>query len=172
MGLVLGGTQLVVLTGHCDSSYADDVETQRSTQGYHFSLGAGAVSWRSTRSSFVASSSTEAQIYAGAMAAQELRWLTFLLTDLGERPRSAPTLYAGNKAMILLCREPRLESRVKHIDLGYFLLRELQRRGQARLDFVASETNTADVFTKALASGDHHRLCVQLGLVEVGPWLL
>ncbi|CAI7852551.1 unnamed protein product, partial [Closterium sp. NIES-53] len=36
------------------------------------------------------SSSCEAEIYAGAMAAQELRWLTYLLTDLGERPRSSP----------------------------------------------------------------------------------
>ncbi|CAI7757469.1 unnamed protein product [Closterium sp. NIES-53] len=74
--------------------------------GYFFSLGAGAVSWRSTQSSSVASSSAEAEIYTGAMAAQDLRWLTFLLTDLGERPCSAPTLYADNKAMILLCREP------------------------------------------------------------------
>ncbi|CAI7877125.1 unnamed protein product [Closterium sp. NIES-53] len=172
MGLVLGGTQPLELTGHCDSSYADDAETQRSTQGYCFNLGAGAVSWRSTRSSSVASSSAEAEIYAAAMAAQELRWLTFLLADLGERPRSAPTLYSDNKAMILLCREPRLESRVKHFDVNYFLLRELQRRGQARLDFVASEANTADVFTKALAPGDHHKFCVQLGLVEVGPRLL
>ncbi|CAI7780127.1 unnamed protein product [Closterium sp. NIES-53] len=72
---------------------------------------------RSTRSSSVATSSAEAEIYAGAMAAQELRWLTFLLADLGERPRSASTLYADNKAMILLCREPQHESRVKHIDV-------------------------------------------------------
>ncbi|CAI7866248.1 unnamed protein product, partial [Closterium sp. NIES-53] len=35
-------------------------------------------------------SSCEAEIYAGAMAAQELRWLTYLLTDLGEAPRSPP----------------------------------------------------------------------------------
>ncbi|CAI7855701.1 unnamed protein product [Closterium sp. NIES-54] len=105
-GLVLGGTQLVVLTGHCDSSYADDVETQRSTQEYCSSLGAGAMSWRSTRLTSLASSSAEVEIYAGAMAAQELCWFTFLLADLGERPRSAPTLYADNKAMILLCREP------------------------------------------------------------------
>ncbi|CAI7862295.1 unnamed protein product [Closterium sp. NIES-53] len=126
MGLVLGGTQPVELTGHCDSSYAVDVETQHSTQGYCFNLGAGAVSWGSTRSSSVASSSAEAEIYTGAMVAQELRWLTFLLTDLGEWPRSALTLYADNKAMILLCREPRLESRVKHIDMRYFLLQELQ----------------------------------------------
>ncbi|CAI7904829.1 unnamed protein product [Closterium sp. NIES-54] len=106
MGLVLGGTQPFELTDHCDSSYADDAETQHSTQGYCFSLGAGAVPWRSTRSLSVASSSAEAEIYVGAMAAQELRWLTFLLADLGERPRSAPTLYADNKAMILLCKEP------------------------------------------------------------------
>ncbi|CAI7798469.1 unnamed protein product [Closterium sp. NIES-53] len=38
-------------------------------------------------------SSCEAEIYAGAMAAQELRWLTYLLTDLGKAPRSPPVLY-------------------------------------------------------------------------------
>ncbi|CAI7788590.1 unnamed protein product [Closterium sp. NIES-54] len=113
--LVLGGQQPVVLTGHYDSSYADDAETHRSTQGYSFSLGSGAVSWRSTRSSSVSTSTAEAEIYTGAMAAQELRWMTFLLADLGERPSSAPTLFTDNKASILLCREPRLESRVKHI---------------------------------------------------------
>ncbi|CAI7803205.1 unnamed protein product [Closterium sp. NIES-53] len=69
MGLVLGGRQPVVLTGHCDPSYANDVETQMSTQGYCFSLGGGVVSWRSTQSSSVALSSAEAEIYAGAMAA-------------------------------------------------------------------------------------------------------
>ncbi|CAI7917930.1 unnamed protein product [Closterium sp. NIES-54] len=49
MGLVLGGTQPVELTGHCESSYADDAETQRLTQGYCFSLGAGAVSWQRSK---------------------------------------------------------------------------------------------------------------------------
>ncbi|CAI7858397.1 unnamed protein product [Closterium sp. NIES-54] len=48
-------------------------------------------------------SSCEAEIYAGAMAAQELRWLTYLLTDLGEAPRSPPVLYVDNKAMLALC---------------------------------------------------------------------
>ncbi|CAI7816835.1 unnamed protein product [Closterium sp. NIES-54] len=139
VGLVLGGRQDVVLTGHCVSSYADDAETHRSTQGYCFSLGSGAVSWRSTRSSSVSTSTTEAEIYAGAMATQELRWLTFLLSDLSERPSSAPTLFTDNKATILLCQEPRLESRV-------------------RFDFVESEANTADIFTKALPPCDHQSL--------------
>ncbi|CAI7906910.1 unnamed protein product [Closterium sp. NIES-54] len=60
----------------------------------------------STRSSSVAQSSTETEIYVAAMAAQELRWLTFLLTDLGEQPSFALPLFADNRAMILLCREP------------------------------------------------------------------
>ncbi|CAI5934292.1 unnamed protein product [Closterium sp. NIES-64] len=106
MGLVLGGRSPVVLTGHADASWADDQATQRSC---------------------------EAEIYAGAMAAQELRWLTYLLTDLGEPPRSPPVLYVDNKAMLALCREQRLEHRTKHIALRYFLARELQQRGQLRL---------------------------------------
>ncbi|CAI7749034.1 unnamed protein product [Closterium sp. NIES-53] len=93
MGLVLGGRGPVVLTGHADASWVDDSATQRSSQGYTFSLGSGSVSWRSTRSSSVLISSCEAEIYARAMAAQELRWLTYLLTDLGEQPRSPPVLY-------------------------------------------------------------------------------
>ncbi|CAI7861290.1 unnamed protein product [Closterium sp. NIES-53] len=42
---------------------------KRSSHGYTFSLGSGSVSWRSTRSSSVLSSSCEAEIYAEAMAA-------------------------------------------------------------------------------------------------------
>ncbi|CAI7913697.1 unnamed protein product, partial [Closterium sp. NIES-53] len=74
-------------------------------------------------------SSCEDEIYAWAMAAQELRWLTYLLTDLGEQPRSPPILYVDNKAMIALCQEHSLEHRTKHIALRYFLARELQQRG-------------------------------------------
>ncbi|CAI7820730.1 unnamed protein product [Closterium sp. NIES-53] len=129
MGLVLGGRGPVVLTGHADASWVDDLSTQRSSQGYTFSLSSVSVSWRSTRSSSVLSSSCEAEIYAGAMAAQELRWLTYVLTDLGEQPCPPPVLYVDNKAMIALCQEHRVENRTKHITLRYFLARELQQRG-------------------------------------------
>ncbi|CAI7848682.1 unnamed protein product [Closterium sp. NIES-54] len=121
MGLVLGGQGPIVLTGHADASWVDNLATQRSSQGYTFSLGSGSVSWRSTCSSSVLSFSCEAEIYAGAMAVQELWWLTYLLTDLGERPRSTPVLYVDNKAMMALCQKHRLEHRTKHIALRYFL---------------------------------------------------
>ncbi|CAI7791387.1 unnamed protein product [Closterium sp. NIES-54] len=170
MGLVLGGRARVVLTGHADASWVDDLATQRLSQGYTFSLGSGSVSWWSTLSSSVLSSSCE--LYAGAMAAQELRWLTYLLTDLGEVPRSPPVLYVDNKAMLALCQEHRVEHRTKHIALLYFLARELQQRGQLRLAYVASQANTADVFTKALQPCDHQGFCTVLGLVPTVPHLL
>ncbi|CAI7882641.1 unnamed protein product [Closterium sp. NIES-54] len=102
MGLVLGGRGAVVLTRHADASWVYDSATQWSSQGYTFSL------WLSTRSSSVLSSSCEAETYAGAKAAQELRWLTYLLTDLGEQPRLPPAQYVNNKAMIPLCQEHKL----------------------------------------------------------------
>ncbi|CAI7881312.1 unnamed protein product [Closterium sp. NIES-53] len=153
MGLVLGGRGPVVLTRHADASWVDDLATQQSSQCYTFSLGSGSVSWWSTRSSSVLSFICEAEIYAGAMAAQELRWLTYLLTDLGERP---PVLYADNKAMIALCQEHRMEHRTKHIALCYFLARELQQRGQLHLAYMATRANTADIFTKALQPACPH----------------
>ncbi|CAI7834221.1 unnamed protein product [Closterium sp. NIES-53] len=143
MGLMLGGRDPVVLTGHADASWVDDLATQRS-------------------------SSCEAEIYTGAMAAQELRWLTYLLTDLGERPRSSPVLYVDNKAMIALCQE----HRTKHIALRYFLARELKQRGQLRLAYVATRANTADIFTKALQSVDHQHFCSILCIVPTLPHLL
>ncbi|CAI7759354.1 unnamed protein product [Closterium sp. NIES-53] len=124
-------------------------------KGYTISLGSGSVSWRSTHSSSVLSSSCEAEIHARAMAAQELRWLTYMLSDLGEQPCSTPVPYVDNKAMIALCQEHRVEHRTKHIALRYFLAQELQQHGQLRLAYVSTRANTPDIFTKALQPCDH-----------------
>ncbi|CAI7805097.1 unnamed protein product [Closterium sp. NIES-54] len=107
-----------------------------------------------------------------ADASWELRWLTYLLTDLGEGSRFPPAPYVDNKAMIALYQEHRLEHRTKHIALRYFLARELQQRGQPRLAYVATRANIADIFTKALQPGDHQRFCTVVGLVLTLPHLL
>ncbi|CAI7918981.1 unnamed protein product, partial [Closterium sp. NIES-54] len=46
----------------------------------------------------------EAEIYTGAKAALEFRWLAYLLTDLSEQPRSPLVMYVDNKAMIACVR--------------------------------------------------------------------
>ncbi|CAI7812535.1 unnamed protein product [Closterium sp. NIES-54] len=142
-------------------SYAEAIEGPYSSQ-WQAAMDAEMASWKSTGT----------YRRTCALLHFELRWLTYLLTDLGEQPRSPPVLYVDNKAMLALCREHRLEHRTKHIALRYFLARELQQRGQLRLAYVASEANTADIFTKALAPGDHQRFCTLLGLVPTWPHLL
>ncbi|CAI7908301.1 unnamed protein product [Closterium sp. NIES-53] len=112
-------------------------------------------------------SSCEAQFYAGAMVAQEIRWLTYLLTDLGEQPRSSLVLYVDNKAMIALSQEHKLEHQTKHIAPRYFLARELQQRDQLRLAYVATRANTAHIFTKTPPPGDHHRFSTVLDLLAL-----
>ncbi|CAI7885731.1 unnamed protein product [Closterium sp. NIES-54] len=103
---------------------------------------------------------------------QAPHWCDDIECSFLHRFSSPPVLYVDNKAMLALCREHRLEHRTKHIALRYFLARELQQRGQMRLAYVASEANTADIFTKALAPGDHQRFCTLLGLVPTWPHLL
>ncbi|CAI7907454.1 unnamed protein product, partial [Closterium sp. NIES-53] len=114
----------------------------------------------------------EAEVYAAAMAAMELHWLSFLLTDLGERPHSPPVLFADNRSAVLLCEDPHLVGKAKHIQLCYLILSELQQRGQAFVQRMVSEANTADIFTKALPPCDHQSFYTQVGLVSSCPHLL
>ena len=44
--LCLGGFD-IVLSGYCDADYAGHRDNQKSTKGYMFNVGSGAVSWNS-----------------------------------------------------------------------------------------------------------------------------
>ncbi|CAI7772261.1 unnamed protein product [Closterium sp. NIES-54] len=169
--LTLGGLSLSRLEGYTDSSWADDQTDRRSSQGYCFTLGSGIVSWRSTRSSAVSLSSCEAELYAGTMAAQEARWLTFLLQELGF-PQSAPTLWCDNQSTIHISQDPVYHTRTKHIELRHFFIRDLVQQERLKVEYVASDCNLADLFTKPLGKVPHHRLLGAMGLCAPPslPW--
>ncbi|CAI7881178.1 unnamed protein product [Closterium sp. NIES-53] len=161
--LTLGGPSPPLLNGYSDSSWADSRPDQRSSQGYGFSLGSGLISWRSTRSSAVALSSCEAELYAATMAAQEARWLTFLLDELGA-PQRCPTIWCDNASTIHLAKDAAYHGRSKHIELRFFFIRELVEAGHLRLGKIDSAANLADIFTKALPQASHSSLLRLLGL--------
>lgn len=162
-GLTLGGTKPAALEGFTDASWADDQADRRSTQGYGFSLGSGLISWRCTRSSSVALSSCEAELYGGTMAAQEALWLSYLLTELGYPPPIIP-LHCDNKSTIALAMDPVFHARSKHIELRHFFLRDLIAQEKLKLLHVPSDRNLADLFTKAVDKSRHNMLCQLIGL--------
>ncbi|CAI7812131.1 unnamed protein product [Closterium sp. NIES-54] len=167
--LTLGGPSPPLLSGFNDSSWADSQPDRRSSQGYGFTLGgSGLVSWRSTRSSAIALSSCEPELYAGTMAAQESRWLCYLLAELGA-PQRCPTLWCDNASTIHLTMDPVYHARSKHIELRYFFIRELVQQGLLAIRKITAEANLADIFTKALSRPAHSALLRLLGLAPPAP---
>ncbi|GJP62004.1 hypothetical protein CLOP_g19111 [Closterium sp. NIES-67] len=166
--LTLGGPSPPLLTGYSDSSWADSRPDRRSSQGYGFSLGSGLISWRSTRSSSIALSSCEAELYAATMAAQEARWLSFLLEELGA-PQRCPTIWCDNASTIHLTKDAVFHGRSKHIELRHYFVRELVQGGHLRLGKIDSAANLADIFTKALPHAAHSSLLRLLGLAPPVP---
>ncbi|CAI7884730.1 unnamed protein product [Closterium sp. NIES-54] len=155
-------------------SYAEAIEGPYSSQ-WQSAMDAEMSSWKSTGTYVDEVPPPGANIVSGMWIFRVKRppgsppvfKARYVARGFREPPRSPPVLYVDNKAMLALCREHRLEHRTKHIALRYFLARELQQRGQLRLAYVASEANTADIFTKALPPGDHQRFCTMLGPLAV-----
>ena len=64
VGLIYSPNPIIDLIGYCDSDWAGDLDSRRSTTGYVFLLSNGAISWKSRRQQPVALSSTEAKYMA------------------------------------------------------------------------------------------------------------
>lgn len=147
--LVLGGTS-TDLVGYSDSSWADDKDDRRSSQGYCFTLGSGVISWKATRSPAVALSTCEAELYAACSAAQEAVWLAEMLNTVGSSSDRAPILWCDNQSTVALTKDPIYTGRSKHIEARYYFIRELVQANRLRTAHIPGVDNLADIFTKTL----------------------
>src|SRR5258706_8079716 len=69
--------------GFSNSDWAGCVDTRRSTSGFVWIMGGGAICWRSKLQTIVVLSSTEAEYVGTTPAVQEVIWLRDLLQELG-----------------------------------------------------------------------------------------
>ncbi|KAH9734849.1 Integrase catalytic domain-containing protein [Citrus sinensis] len=69
--LVYSGDKLIPV-GYTDSDFMSDKDSRKSTSGYVFTLGSGAISWRSVKQSCITDSTTEAEYVAASKAAKEV----------------------------------------------------------------------------------------------------
>jgi len=164
-GLHFGG-DLRPLIGFCDSDYAGDLQTRRSTSGFVFLYLGGPVSWASRRQACVALSTTEAEFVAAAEATKEAVWLQQLLSELGINHRST-LLHCDNQSAIALVKNPAFHQRTKHIDVRLFFIRDAQESGKVDVTYVSTDQQLADIFTKALAVPRFEKLRSALSIVKV-----
>ena len=138
--------------GYTDSDFQSDRDNSKSTSGYVFTLGGGAISWRSVKQKCVSDSTMEAEYVAASEAAKEAVWLRNFLMDLDVIPGLPKiiTIYCDNSGTVANSKEPWAHKASKHIERKYHLIRDIVKRGEVVVAKIASADNLADPFTKAL----------------------
>lgn len=178
LSIVYGGDvdnhDLMKLQGYFDSDFAGDLHQRKSHSGSVFKLAGGVVSAVSKRQSIVAQSSTEAEYYSGAKAAQESEYLRQVLKELGYKGMETKCveLTGDNQGALSLAENPEFHQRTKHIAIRYHYLRDRVAKGRIELFYVPTDEMVADGLTKPLASTKHTRFVELLNLQELPTNLL
>ena len=75
-----------------------------------------------------------------------------------------PMLYVDNKATISLIKNPILHDKSKHIEIRFHYIRECAVRGFIKIDFIQTEEQLGDIFTKSLARVRFKELRSKIGV--------
>ena len=118
-GIFYANNDDVKLVGYTDSDWAGDLETRKSTSGYAFHLGSGAVSWSSKKQPVVALSTAEAEYIAATSCATQAVWLRRILEVMHQKQNTPTEIFCDNKSAIALSKNPVFHGRSKHIDIRF-----------------------------------------------------
>ncbi|KAL6345701.1 hypothetical protein AAG906_017440 [Vitis piasezkii] len=112
-----------------------------STSGYVFILGGSLVSWKSAKQTYIARSTMEAEFIALEK-----------ITDIPLWTRLAPSvsMRCDSQATIAKAKSKIFNGKNKHIRLSHNIVWQLLESGVISLEFVKSELNLVNPFTKPL----------------------
>ena len=93
-----------VLEGYNDANWISNSDETKSTSGYVFTLGGGAVTWRSARQTIIARSTIESEFVAFEMAGSEVEWLKNFLANipLGMKPTPSISMHCDCQSTIII----------------------------------------------------------------------
>lgn len=137
------------LVGFCDADWGASVKDRHSITGYNFQLSVKGplISWKSRKQPTVALSTCEAEYISLANAAQEAKFLKQLCSDMNVVIDNV-LIKVDNQGAINLAKNPVNHQRSKHIDIKYHFIRSEVLNGNVNLEYVATQDNVADIFTK------------------------
>jgi ribonuclease HI len=169
MGLLFSNDNPDELIGYADAGYLYDPQDSKSQTGYVFLQGRTAISWRSTKQSMTTTSSNHAEVIALYEACREAIWLSsiinYILQQTGKQTLANPTtIYEDNKACVDQIVAGYMKThRTKHIDPKNSFTHE-QSGKQIQVNWIRSQDNCADLFTKPLPAALHRQHVVAIGM--------
>ena len=105
-------------------------------------------SWKSKKQSEAALSTCEAEYMSLSLTCLQVEYLTKFSKDLVPKEIPPALIYNDNQRAIALIKNPVKHSKSKHIDFRYHFFRECYENSKISIDYVPSNENIADVFTK------------------------
>eukprot|EP00253_Pinus_taeda_P006416 PITA_06416 len=146
--------------------WAESVDDRKSTSGYVFHMGSGAISWASKKQSIVALSTAEVEYVAAAAAACQAVWMRRMLRSLGQEQVKATMIFCDNSSAIALSNNSVFHKRTKHIDTRFHYIRELVSNGEIALEHCRTREQVADILTKPLDQKSFEFLRKCLGMTK------
>ena len=143
---------------YSDSDYAGDRDTRRSVSGYIITINGCVVSWRSRGQKSVTLSSSEAEFVAASEAVTEMKYIKQVLEGIGEKIDLPMKLKMDNVGAIYMAKNQAPGQRSKHVDIRYNYVKELVENKELEVEFVKSENNLADIFTKNVRESLNEKL--------------
>ena len=103
-------------------------------------------------------STCEAEYVVATSSVCHAVWLRSLLKELHMSQVEAIEIFFDNKSALALAKNPVFHDRSKHIDTRYHFIRECIASKEVQLDFVKSQDQVADIFTKPLNYDTFYKL--------------
>ena len=112
------------VSGYTDASFQTDKDDYRSQSGFIFLLNGGTVSWKCSKQSMIADSTTEVEYIAASEVAKEAVWMRKFIAELEVVPSITDpiTVYCDNNGAIAQAKEPWSHQRSKHILRRYHII--------------------------------------------------
>ncbi|KAH9667839.1 reverse transcriptase Ty1/copia-type domain-containing protein [Citrus sinensis] len=153
--------------GSLESSQTGYETVEDPTSGYIYLLAGGAISWRSTKQTLVASSTMAAEFVACYEASNQGIWLRNFVTGLRilegvERPLK---IFCDNKSAVLYSNNNRSSTKSKHIEIKFLVVKESVQSGQISIEHIGTNSMIADPLTKGLPPKVFHEHTARMGVI-------
>ncbi|XP_074322806.1 secreted RxLR effector protein 161-like [Apium graveolens] len=136
------------LVGYCDSDWAGDIDDRKSATGYVFFIGDTSFLLSSKKQTIVTLSTCEAEYVAACSCVCQAIWLKRVLEELHMKQNVSTEVLVDNKSVMALAKNLVFPERSKHIDTKYHFIRECIERREVELNYVKSQDQISDIFTK------------------------